>query len=56
MSNLYFGEVSDYSEENTCEIELFRSTLLHHRKKLNIFTPQLPIYYIQYEIGNLDWC
>ena len=48
MSNLYFNEESDYSQENTCENEVFRSTVLHHRKKLNIFMPQMPIYYIQY--------
>ena len=23
------------------------STILHHRKKLNIFTPQMSIYYMQ---------
>ena len=48
MSNLYLNEESDYSEENTCENEVFRLTVLHHTKKLNIFTPQMPIYYIQY--------
>ena len=48
MSHLYFIEGSDYSEENTCENKVFRSTILHHRKKLNIFTPQALIYYIQY--------
>ena len=36
MSNLHFDEESDCSEENTCENEVFRSTILHHRKKLNI--------------------
>ena len=36
MSNLYFDEESDCSEENTCENEVFRSTILNHRKKLNI--------------------
>ena len=35
MSHLYFNEESDYSEENTCENEVFHSTILHHRKKLN---------------------
>ena len=45
MSHLYFNEDSDYSKENTCENEV----LFHHGKKLNIFTPQLPIYYIQYQ-------
>ena len=48
MSHLYFKEESDYPEENTCDDEVFRSTILHHRKKLNIFTLQQPIYYIQY--------
>ena len=36
MSHLYFNEESDYSEKNTCENEVFRTTMLHHRKKLNI--------------------
>ena len=44
MSHVYFIEESDYSEENTCENEVFRSTILHHRKKLDIFMPQMPIY------------
>ena len=35
MSHLYFNEESDYSEENTCKNEVFHSTILHHRKKLN---------------------
>ena len=48
MEPLYFNEESDYSEENTCENEVFRSAIIHHRKKLNIFTPQLVIYFIQY--------
>ena len=48
MEHLYFNEESDYSEENTCENEVFRSAIIHHRKKLNIFTPQLVIYFIQY--------
>ena len=48
MSHLYFNEESDYSEENICHNEVFHSTILHHRKKLNIFTLQLLIYYIQY--------
>ena len=42
MSHLYFNEESDYSEENTCDKEV------QHRKKLNIFTIQLPIYYLHY--------
>ena len=36
MSHLHFNEESDYSEES--------STILHHWKKLNISTLQLPIY------------
>ena len=27
MSHLYFNEDSDYSEENTCENEVFRTTI-----------------------------
>ena len=27
MSHLYFNEESDYSDENTCENEVFRSTI-----------------------------
>ena len=27
VSNLYFNEDSDYSKENTCENEFFRSTV-----------------------------
>ena len=42
MSYLHFNEESDYSEEDTCDNEV------HHRKKLNIFTLQLPIYYIHH--------
>ena len=56
MSHLNFNEESDYSEQNTCDNEVFRSTILHHRKKLNIFTLQLPIYYTHIRIRNLDWC
>ena len=49
MSHLYFNEESGYSVENkTCYKEVFRSTIHHHRRKLNIFTLQLSIYYIQY--------
>ena len=59
MSDLYFNEESDYSEENTSDNEDFRSTILHFepeqkecgvmratRKKLHIFMLQLLIYYI----------
>ena len=48
MSHLYLNDESDDSEKNTCKNEVFRSTILHHRKKLIILTSQLPIYYIQY--------
>ena len=48
MSHLYFNEESDYSEENTCDNEVICTTIVHHRRKLNIFTFQLPIYCIQY--------
>ena len=48
MSHLCFNEESDYSEENTWENEVFHSAILQYRKKLNIFTSQMPIYYIQY--------
>ena len=34
MSHLYFNEESNYSEEITCDNEVFRATILHHRKKL----------------------
>ena len=47
LSHLYFNEESDYSEENACDNEIFRSTILRYRKKLNIFTPELPIFYMQ---------
>ena len=46
MSHLDFNEEGDHFNENTCENEVFRSTI---KRKLNIFTPQLLIYYIQYE-------
>ena len=42
MPHLYFNKESDYSEENTWNNEVFHSTILHHRKKLTIFTLQLP--------------
>ena len=53
MSDLYFNEESDYSEENVTmksfnlpqnrERRVVKKTM---RQKLNIFTLQLPIYYI----------
>ena len=30
MSHLYFIEENDYSEENACENEVFRSTIERH--------------------------
>ena len=33
MSYLCFNEESGYSEENTCDNEVLRSTILHHRGK-----------------------
>ena len=42
MPLLYFNKESDYSEENTWNNEVFHSTILQHRKKLTIFTLQLP--------------
>ena len=60
MSDLYFNEDSDYSEENTCDDKVFRSTIFQPfqfepeqkktcgneitRNKLSIFTLQLPMY------------
>ena len=57
-----FNEESDYSEENTSDNEDYRSTIFHSfqfepeqkkrvvmramRKKLDILTLQLPIYYV----------
>ena len=29
MSHLYFDEESDYSEENTCDNEVFCTTIFH---------------------------
>ena len=40
--------LSDYSEEDTCDNEVFRTIIPHHSKKLNIIKLRLPIYYIQY--------
>ena len=37
MSHLYINEESAYSEENACGNEAFRATILHHKKKQNIF-------------------
>ena len=48
MSHLYFNEESDCSEENACDNQVFRPTIFHDRKKLNIFTLQLPIYYVRF--------
>ena len=43
MSHIYLNE----------ESEAFHSTTLHHKNKLNIPTPQVPIYYIHIRIGLL---
>ena len=59
---IWFHEESDYSKESTYDTEVFRSTFFQPiqfepeqkisvvmkamRKKLNILTLQLPIYYI----------
>ena len=53
MSNLYFNEEGHYSEGNTCDNEVICSLVLHYRKKLNILTPQMPVYSIRIE--NLGW-
>ena len=48
MSHLhYFDEESE--ENRTCDNEVFHSSILHQRKKWNIFRLQLSIYYIQYK-------
>ena len=31
MKKMYFNEEIDYPEENACDNEVFRSTILHHR-------------------------
>ena len=62
MSDLYFDEESYYSEENTCDNEVFASPFFNNfslslnikkrvviramGKKLNLFMLQLLIYYI----------
>ena len=46
ISNSYLNEESDYPEVNICDNKIFRSTILYQGKKVNIFTRQLPIYYI----------
>ena len=62
MSDLHLNEESYYFEENTCDNEVFAPPFFNHfslnlnmwkrvamramRKKLNLFTLQLPIYYI----------
>ena len=51
MSHLYFNEESDHFEENPCVNEVFRFTILHHRKKLNMLTLHLPIYNCSIRIG-----
>ena len=71
MSHLYFSEESDHSEENTCDNEVFRSTILQPfqfepeqkirvvmraiRKKLNIFMLH-DVNLLLIRIRNVDWC
>ena len=49
MSHLYFNEESDYSEGNTCDNEVFRTTILQHRKKLNIHASAADLLHIVLE-------
>ena len=53
MSHLYFNEESDYSEENTCDREVFCSTI-----EKNETCSCLSYLFITYSIriGNPDWC
>ena len=55
MSDLYLNEECCYFEENTCDNEVFappffkkRVVMTAMRKKLNLFTLQLLIYYLLY--------
>ena len=52
---LFLNEESDHFEENACKNEVCRSTVLYHRKKLNI---RLSCRFITYgiRIGYIDWC
>ena len=45
-SHLYFNEDSEYSERNPSENDAFSLTILRHKKKITIFTSELPIYYM----------
>ena len=48
ISNSYLNKEGDYSEETTTDNDVFHSAILYHRKKLNIFMPQMLINYIHY--------
>ena len=68
MSDLYFNEEHDHSDENRSENEDFHSTILQpflfepeQKKRVvmrdmtkNIFTLQLPIYYILEQEFSID--
>ena len=41
MSHLYFNKDSDFSEENTCENEVFRSTIQEKAKHIHASTADL---------------
>ena len=71
MSDLYFNEESDYSEENTCYIEVFRSTILRlfqyepeQKKTCGNGSHEKETKHIHASTGdllhtriaNLDWC
>ena len=49
-------EESDYPEENTCDNEVFRSTILHHKKNKHIHASAADLLHYSIRIGNLDWC
>ena len=50
MSHLHFNEESEYSVENTCKNEVFRSTILHHRKNTkHIHAPAADLFHIVLE-------
>ena len=71
MSDLYFNEKSDYSQENTCYNEVFRSTIFpsyqcepqqkktcgngSHEKEAKHIYASTADL-LHTRIGNLDWC
>ena len=71
ISDLYFNEERDYSEEDTCDNKVFRSTILQQFqfKLEKVFTCGKERYenetkhihasaanLLHIRIGNLDWC